>query len=344
MEGEDAEGVFAGVDFVRRINLGEDIKLEGTVIVIGGGNVAIDVARNATRVGAVQTKLFCLENRQQMPALDEEIEEAMEEGIQINNSYGPKRILTENGKVKAVEFKKCLSVFDENKRFAPVFDEADCIEVPCDSVLISVGQSIEWGELVKDSKIVINPNRTIQADGFTYQTMEEDIFAGGDAFTGPRFAIDAIAAGKQGAISIHRFVQKGQSLVIGRDRREYHALNKNSIDFEGYDRMPRQQAEHHKVEKEVDVFRDIRGTFTEEQMKKETERCLGCGATVVDQYQCVGCGACTTKCKFDAISLIRVYDGEGVKFEDLKPVVVKQVLKRKGKIAIRKAKEKLHLN
>ena len=343
IEGEDAEGVFAGVDFVRRVNLGEDVSLKGTTIVIGGGNVAIDVARNATRVGAEKTKLFCLENREQMPALEEEVVEALEDGVELFNSYGPKRIVTEDGKVTGVEFKKCISVFDEKKRFSPVFDENDCIVVPCDSVLISVGQSIEWGNLVQDSKIVINPNKTIQADGFTYQTMEEDVFAGGDAFTGPRFAIDAIAAGKQGAISIHRFVQKGQSLVIGRDRREYHALDKNSIDFEGYDRMPRQEAAHHHTEEKIDVFRDIRGTFTEEQMKKETERCLGCGATVVDQYQCVGCGACTTKCKFDAISLIRVYDGEGVRLEDLKPVVVKHVLKRKGKIALRKAKEKLHI-
>jgi ferredoxin len=185
--------------------------------------------------------------------------------------------------------------------------------------------------------VELNPNKTIKVDPLTYQTAEPDVFAGGDAYTGPRFAIVAIAAGKQGAISIHRFVQPGQSLVIGRDRREYHSLDKDNLNLNGYDSMPRQKAKHEEAPKQLSAFKDPRLTFTEDQMKKETERCLSCGATVVDEFQCVGCGACTTRCKFDAISLVRKYNGEGVAFEELKPVVVKQILKRKGKIAIKKA-------
>lgn len=339
IEGEDAKGVLAGVDFVRRINLGEDVTLEGDTIVIGGGNVAIDVARNAVRTGTGSVSMYCLESRNEMPALEEEIEEALEEKIQINNSWGPKRIVTEHGKVTGVEFKKCVSVFDENKRFKPVYDENDTIIVKADNVILSVGQTIEWGSLLEGSNCQLNPNGTLKADSLTYQTDQKDVFTGGDSFTGPRFAIDAIAAGKQGAISIHRFVQPGQSLIIGRSRREYHALDKEQIDFEGYDRVARQSVKHVEQDGNKDKFKDPRLTFTEEQVQKETQRCLSCGATVVNEYMCVGCGSCTTKCKFDAISLVRVYDGQGVAYEDLKPVVVKQVLKRKGRIAVRKAKD-----
>jgi len=336
IEGEDAQGVITGIDFLRNVNLGIDAKLEGTVVVIGGGNVAIDVARSAVREGASKVDMFCLEKPEEMPALPEEIEEATSEDIGINNSWGPKRILTQNGRVTGVEFKKCTSVFDENKRFNPKYDENDTMTVKADNVLTSVGQGIEWSSLIEGSKMELNPNRTIKADPFTYQTAEPDVFVGGDAYTGPKFAIDAIAAGKEGAISIHRYVQPGQSLVIGRDRREYRPLDKENVDFEGYDRLPRQKAIHVDGTKSKETFTDMRVTFTEEQVKKETERCLGCGATVVDEFLCVGCGQCTTKCKFEAITLVRKYDGAGVSYEDLKPVVIKQVLKRKGKIALKK--------
>ena len=207
IEGEDAKGVITGVEFLRNVNLDESSKLAGKTIVIGGGNVAIDVARTAVRAGSSDISMFCLESRAEMPALEEEIDEALSESIAISNSWGPKRILTEQGRVTGVEFKKCVQVFDENRRFAPKFDESETMIAHADNVLISVGQGMEWGNLLADSKIELNPNRTIKADPLTYQTAETDVFAGGDAFTGPRFAIDAIAMGKEAAISIHRFVQ-----------------------------------------------------------------------------------------------------------------------------------------
>ena len=336
IEGEDTKGVLSGVDFVRRINLGEEIKLTGKVIVIGGGNVAIDVARSATRVGAGKVEMFCLENREQMPALDDEVEEALTEGIMVNNSWGPKRILAKDGKVAWVEFKKCVSVFDKDGRFNPKYDENETILVEADHVLISIGQAIEWGGLLTGSKAELNPNKTIKADRQTYQTTQADVFAGGDVVTGPKFAIDAIAAGKQAAISIHRFVHPGQSLTIGRSKREYRALDKADLVLEGYDRAPRQKAGHIEGAKSKVTFTDLRMTFTEEQVKMETQRCLSCGATVVDEALCVGCGMCTTKCKFDAITLVREYDSPGAAFEDLKPIVVKNILKRKVKIAGKK--------
>lgn len=334
IEGENSENVITGVEFLKDVNLGNETALKGNVIVIGGGNVAIDVARTASRVGGETVNMYCLESRNEMPALEEEIEEALEEKIMINNSWGPKKIITENGKVTGVEFKKCISVFDENHKFSPKFDENNIITVKADYVLISVGQSIEWGNLLSGTSAELNPNRTIKADNITFQTGENDIFTGGDAFTGPKFAIDAIAMGKEGAISIHRYVQKGQSLTFGRTIRSYVSLDKNNINLESYDRLPRQKA--YSSHETKNVFEDTRGTLNEEQIKKETERCLGCGATVVDEFMCVGCGVCTTKCKFDAISLVKKYDNASLDLKDLKPAVMKQAIKRKLKITVKK--------
>jgi NADPH-dependent glutamate synthase beta subunit-like oxidoreductase/ferredoxin len=331
VEGEDAQGVLSGVDFLRRVNRGDDLKLPGRVIVVGGGNVAIDVARSAVRVGATSVDLFCLESRSEMPALDEEIEEAEGEGIVVHNSWGPKQIAVQDGAVRGVTFKRCTAVFDADRRFRPSYDEAATQFAGADFVLVAIGQAIEWGGLLEGSRVELNPNRTAQADGLTYQTAQPDVFVGGDVYTGPRFAIDAIAAGKQAAISIHRFVQPGQSLTIGRSKREYTSLDKSDLILDGYDRQPRQKAGHSPAAKVS--FHDPRTTFTEEQVKQETARCLSCGATVVDEALCVGCGVCTTKCKFDAVSLVREYDGVGAALPDMKPIVIKQMLKRQVNIA-----------
>lgn len=339
IEGEDAQGVMAGVDFLRELNLGKDLSLSGKVLVIGGGNVAIDVARAAVRQAGSEVALYCLENETEMPALPEEIEEAAEEGIGMNHGWGPKRILTENGRVTGVEFKKCLSVFDAAGRFAPKYDENITITVPADHVLISVGQSISWGGLLLGSKISTNPNGTAVADGFTYQTQTPDVFVGGDVFTGPNFAINAIASGKQGAISMHRFVWEGQSLTFGRDRREYRSLDKENLDRSalttGFDNSPRQRPAKRA---ETPAFADNRLTFTEEQLKNETARCLGCGAVQLDPAMCVGCGMCVSKCSFDAIRLVRKYNAYATTYEKLPLHMGPNVVKRVGKIAVNAVK------
>lgn len=339
IEGENANGVIAGVDLLRNVNLGKDEKLSGKVVVIGGGNVAIDVARTATRSGAGSTAMYCLESAEEMPALPEEVEEAKDEGIAINNGWGPKRIVVENGKVTGVEFKKCVSVFDSEKKFAPKYDENDTIIVPADYVLLSVGQSIDWGKLLDGSKVELGRGNTAVADSLTYQTAQPDVFVGGDVYTGPKYAIDAIAAGKEGAISIHRFVWEGQSLTIGRNRRIFKALDKDNLDKDaivaGFDNTARQRALHN--DKKHGSFSDGRLTLTEEQLKKETSRCLGCGAVVVDPNKCIGCGVCTTKCKFDAIHLKKKYNVESIEYFDREEVFKKYAEERKQNIAIRKA-------
>jgi NADPH-dependent glutamate synthase beta subunit-like oxidoreductase/NAD-dependent dihydropyrimidine dehydrogenase PreA subunit len=333
IEGEEAERVMTGLDFLRRVNLGEGERLEGRVAVIGGGNVAIDVARTAARLGAVSVDMYCLESRKEMPALDEEIEEALSEGIHIGNSWGPSRILVEGGRAAGVELQRCVSVFDDTGRFSPKFDRSETKIVKADFVLTSVGQAIDWGALLEGTRVELNPNKTVKAAPFSFQTAESDFFAGGDALTGPKFAIDAIALGKQGAISIHRYLH-GDNLELGRER-DYHALDKENLDLGGFDRLPRQRplpAESRAPERS---FVDPRAAFSEAQLKKETERCLGCGAVVIDQFQCVGCGMCAIRCKFEAISLERKYDSPGAGFDEMKPLVIKQAVLRQGKIAAR---------
>jgi NADPH-dependent glutamate synthase beta subunit-like oxidoreductase len=335
LAGEEAEGVISGVEFLRSVNLQEECKLEGTALIIGGGNVAIDVARTAARLGASQTEIYCLEERPEMPALDEEVEEAAAEGIVFNNGWGPVRILAKNGHVAGVEFKKCLSVFDEEGKFNPVFDETEIKTVKANHVLISVGQEIAWGELLKGSRMELRSNRTVKAEDLSFQTGDADVFAGGDVVTGPGFAIDAIAMGKQGAISIHRYVH-GDNLTLSRER-EYHALDKEDLNLDGYDCLPRQRPVHIDAGKSKETFKDLRVVLTEEQIKKETDRCLGCGVVVVDDYQCVGCGICTTKCKFDAISLVRKYDHPSVKPKEIKPTIMKYMTERQQRIAAKEA-------
>ena len=341
IEGEDAEGVMTAADFLRTVGDNQNYPVEGRTVVVGGGNVAIDVARTASRCGASDVSMFCLEGRNIMPASEEEIAEAQEEGITLNCGWGPKEILTENGKVKGIVFKKCLSVFDENKRFAPKFDENVTMTVPCERVFLSIGQSIVWGNLLDGSKVELGRGNGAVADKVTYQTAEPDIFVGGDVYTGPKFAIDAIAAGKEGAISIHRFVQPHSSLTIGRNRRQFIELDKSNIQVEEYDNSSRQIPG---VRKDIDVhksFRDAKETFTEEQVRKETARCLGCGASVVDENKCIGCGVCTTKCEFDAIHLYREHPECSTmhKSEDKMKVILPYAFKREMKIRFGK-KEK----
>jgi NADPH-dependent glutamate synthase beta subunit-like oxidoreductase len=165
IEGEDAEGLISGVDFLRGVNLGKSLKLSGSVVVIGGGNVAIDVARTAVREGASTTHLYCLESEKEIPSLPDETEEASGEGIVVGNGRGPKRIITENGRVTGVELKKCVSVFDKSGRFAPKYDENSTLTVPADYVLVSVGQRIEWGGLLEGSSVELDRGNTAPASG-----------------------------------------------------------------------------------------------------------------------------------------------------------------------------------
>ena len=349
IEGETLAGVYSANEYLTRINLmkayreGYDtpLKISGSAAIIGGGNVAIDVARSCLRCGAEDVAMYCLEQENQMPASPEEVAEARQEGAVIHCGWGPSRILQENGKVTDVEFKRCVSVTDANGRFAPVYDENDTMTVPCDQVFMSIGQSIQWGGLLTGSTVQLGGGRRAQADPLTYQTAQPDVFVGGDVYTGPSFAIDAIAAGKQGAVSIHRFVQPNTSMTIGRDCRQFIELDKDNAVLTGYDTAARQYPAMDGRIDHTRSFRDAHGTFTEEQVKTEIARCLGCGASVVDPNKCIGCGLCTTKCEFDAIHLSRELPdcSNMVRSEDKFKAILPYMLKREMKIRFGK-KEK----
>lgn len=333
--GEDAQGVMTAVDLLRKTGMDESYPIKGRTVVVGGGNVAIDVARTSVRCGSGSVSMYCLESRDIMPASEEEIAEAAGEGVEINCGWGPKEILTEDGRVAGIVLKKCVSVFDEKGRFNPEYDEDQTRTVECEHVYVSIGQSIRWGNLLKGTKVELGRGNAAEADALTYQTAEPDIFVGGDVYTGPKFAIDAIAAGKEGAVSIHRFVQPHSSLTIGRNRRQFIELDKEDILVDSYDNSGRQIPGINTGIHPARSFRDTRLTFTEEQVKAETARCLSCGASVVDENKCIGCGICTTKCEFDAIHLYREHPecSKMVRSEDklkyILPYGAKQAIKIK---------------
>ena len=319
--GEELQGVWGGIDFLREVNAGAKPAVGKKVVVVGGGNVAMDVARTAVRFGANVTVAY-RRKECDMPADPAEVAEAKEEGVQFLFEHKPVEIEGKNGKVTAL-------VCEGDKK------------IKCDTIIAAIGQQIvldglDLGELKLGEK------GRVQADGFTYQTAQKDIFVGGDAFTGPKFAIDAIAQGKQGAISIHRYVHEGQSLTIGRDRLTYHAFDKANVNFDTVKRecekTSRQFPDQDKAK--ASTFRDDRKTFTEDQLRKETARCLGCGASFVDPNKCLGCGVCTTRCKFDAIHLRKRTNVESIEYFDRPKVLPAFIEERQRKIAIRKMRDK----
>lgn len=262
--GENAKGTYAAVDFLREAGAKESFALEGDVVVVGGGNVAIDAARISSRCVDAKISMFCLEQRENMPASKEEIAEALEEGIELNCDWGPKEVLEEDGKVAGVVFKKCIRVLDEQGRFSPEYDEEQTVTIPCKHVIFSVGQAIEWGNMLDNLDLKRRPNGGALADKLTYQTSEPDIFVGGDVYTGPRFAIDAIAAGREGAISLHRYVHENCTLTIGRNRRDFVELDKNNISVDSYDTSKRQIPAKADEKAQAATFRDLSHSLTEE--------------------------------------------------------------------------------
>ena len=332
LDGEDLPNVINGVDFLRNVNLGKDAKLSGKVVVIGGGNVAIDVARAAVREGADEVHMYCLESREEMPAALDEQYEALQEGIEFHNGWGPMVIQQKDGKACGITFKKCTSVFDANHKFAPQYDESVTEDVEVSTVLLSIGQRIDWGGLLEGEEVELQGGNRVKAHEVSFQTKTSDIFAGGDVVTGPRFAIDAIAMGKQGAISISRLLR---DLHMTDNRpMEYREINKSAAEVGEYDAIPRQKEAEIDFEKARKTFDDLRAGLTEEQIRKETKRCLHCGRSVVDIDKCIGCGVCTKRCDFDAIHLVRVADTTpSVNFPVWYGRIASYAVKRLGNIA-----------
>ncbi len=330
--GEELQGVFGGVDFLREVNLGNKPEVGKKCAVIGGGNVAMDVCRTALRLGA-ETYVVYRRGEEEMPADKEEVAEAKEEGVKFCFLNAPVEVLGTDGKVCGLKVELMeLGEPDEKGRRAPVgTGKFETIEV--DSVIAAVGQAIDWGTLDVGALVTGKKGNAV-ANSVTYQTAQNDIFVGGDVYTGPKFAIDAIAAGREGAESLHRFVNDGQSLTVGRNLREFYELNKDELVFgiDSFDRPARQPILHDA--KKARSFEHDRLTFTEEQVKAEASRCLGCGVSVVDPNRCIGCGLCTTRCMFDAIHLERDVPEAStmIRCEDKVAPLLKNVAKKSIKI------------
>lgn len=340
VEGEALNGVFTGIDFLKDVNRGEIRSISGNTVVIGGGNAAVDVARTCTRLGTGSVNMYSLEANADMPTVPDEKDEAIAEGVIINNCWGPAKIIGDNGRVTAVVFKRCVSVHDENGAFAPKYDESETITVPCDNVIISIGQNSVWGKLLCDTKADVPNGRLVSSDPITFQTAEPDIFAGGDCTTGPKFTIDAIATGREGATSIHRFVHPGHSLTICRNLRRFNEFDKAKavIPVEKLTAPARQALEHDNSK--TGTMHDNRIILTEDQVKLEASRCLSCGATWVDQNKCIGCGICTTRCNFDAIHLVRIRPefANYINGDYSKQAILKHGIKRAAKLTVKRIK------
>ncbi len=308
-KGEELAGVYTGIDFLRAVNLGEKPELGKHVAVIGGGNVAIDVARSAARLGVESVTVVYRRSEDEMPAAEDEVAEAKAEGVKFMFLAAPAEILGE-GKAEQLKLELMeLGEADAKGRRKPV-GTGKFETIPATAVISAIGQKIDLSGIA-DFKT--EKNGTVIVTMPSYQTSIPDVFAGGDVVTGPKFAIDAIAAGKEASISIHRYVHPGQTQNLGRDNRDYKALDTSTVavSIGSFDTAPRQKAPEAPSAEALKTFRDLRGTLSEEQMKKEAARCLGCGCAVIDEDLCIGCGVCTTKCKFDAIRLEKTMDNVG---------------------------------
>jgi NADPH-dependent glutamate synthase beta subunit-like oxidoreductase/ferredoxin len=321
--GEELPGVYTGIDFLRSVNRGERPDIGGEAAVIGGGNVAMDVARAAVRLGAKVT-VYYRRSEAEMPADRDELQEALDEGVQFRYLTAPAEISREGGAMHLKLEKMALGEKDaKGRRTVRGTGEFETVSVT--AILTATGQKVDLGGI----ELPLGARGTVEADALSCQTAVPDVFAGGDAVTGPQFVIDAIAAGKEAAISLHRFVHEGQTLDLGRDHRDYKPFDKSTVQIRlgGFDTAPRQRPAHADGAAAKTSFNDLRGTFTEEQMKAECARCLGCGTAVVDQFMCVGCGICTTKCKFDAIHLEKIHDADNKEYFHTLGRIVKNVPK-----------------
>jgi len=287
VENEDVAGVLQGVEFLRDAALGKKVEIGRDVLVVGGGNVAVDVALTAKRLGAKNVTMVCLEKREEMPAWAHEVQEALESDITIVNSFGPKSFFIDKSKrVSGLEFKTCTAVFDENKRFNPQYDESVCTPLFADTVIIAIGQSTDRTHLDGQGIAFTRPGG-LQADPVTLQTNIEGVFAGGDAFYGPKSVVEAVASGKEAAESIHRHIN-GLDLREGREKEWEHVKPETA----GEPKHARVTVRCLDPAARECNFLEVSFGYDETEARTESQRCLRCGICS-ECYQCVK--ACLAK-------------------------------------------------
>ena len=290
---EENAGVMSGVEFLRLANKGEPPQLKGKVLVVGGGNVAVDVALTARRLGAAEVHMVCLEKREEMPASAWEIEQAIEEGVRIHTSWGPRGIRVRDGRVVGLDVQRCSEVFDEEGRFNPRFNECILRDFQADMVILAIGQAPETAFLRDVPELNAGRAGWIMADSLSLATSVPGIFAGGDIVTGPKTAIEAVNQGQEAAESIRRFLE-GKDLKEGRCAKESELVIHVPLDIERRFRaaIPSIPVDERKGFEEVELVLD------EVTAKGEAERCLNC-------RRCLGCKICEEACKPGAIDYLQ---------------------------------------
>lgn len=285
VEGEDLDGVVLGIDFLRDIGLGREVKLGRRVIVIGGGNVAIDVALSAIRLSGVEeVYMACLEKRDEMPAWEHEVHDALSEGVVLHNGWGPNRMLGKGGRVIGVEFKKCVSVFDETGRFNPKYDESQLMTIEADDVLVTIGQGTDV-DFIKSStelsQLELTPRGTIVVNADTMQTNIPYIFASGEIITGPNIAVQAIAGGRRAAWAIHQYLNREEhSDAIIEPLPDLRKAALDMVDKEelkGVPRVNREIMPRLPVSERRENWKEVNLGLSEEQAIRAARRCLNCG-------------------------------------------------------------------
>ncbi len=342
LPGSELDGVVKGIDFLLNVNLGYRFEVGKKVVVIGGGNVAIDVARSAMReqqkmteiglpneltssemdvamkefmdvsraalrMGAREVQLVCLESRAEMPASEEEIHEGLLEGMQLRPSLGPKQFVGEKGKLTGLEVTKCISVFDENKRFNPKFAEGTEFVMPCDTVILAIGQSSDVSFLKPEDGIETTRQGTLKINPETLMTTAPGIFAAGDIAFGPRLIINAVADGKKAAVEIHKFLRgaewKPKSKYVQITVLDHHEMAAH------YDEYSRLAVPVLPIDRRTGIA-EVETGYTEAEARAEASRCLRCWVNTIFEgdeangTECILCGGCVEVCPESCLSLV----------------------------------------
>ena len=276
-EEEDLAGLYYGLEFLSEVRAGGEVPLSGKTVVIGGGNVAVDVARTALRSGAQDAQIFCLEPRDEMPAWEQDVDEALDEGIVINSEASPSRITQKDGRVTGVEFTRCVCVFDDEGCFNPTCDLEDTRFVDADNVIISIGQAADMSFLDADSQLERELWGALVVNTNNLATNVPGVFAGGDFTTGPTFVIRAIASGRRAAIAIDKYLggDKGR-VYIPDEKSVLHTATKLALEEESTEDEPRTDMEYEDAKERIKDFREVEKGFTAEEARREATRCLRC--------------------------------------------------------------------
>ncbi|MFX1607268.1 MAG: FAD-dependent oxidoreductase, partial [Promethearchaeota archaeon] len=295
LEGMEKRGVLYGIPFLKSAKKGRPPKAFGNeVIVIGGGNVGIDCARTSVRLGAKKVTLVCLEtrdltSRDRMPAHEWEIEDAEEEGVKILGSLGPAKILSEKGRVKGLDTTVCTSVYTADGKFSPTFSKDAGPTIKGDTVIIAIGQRTDLSGF---EKLETTLGGGLAVDEYTLETSLPGVFAGGDVVTGPSSVIEAIALGKEAAVSIQRYLT-GMDLREGRQQ-DMHVVSSEEVDFGKFSRVPSAKTRKLSRRKRKTGFEEVELGFLKKIAEQEAERCMRCAV-------CSECKECVEKCEADAI-------------------------------------------